>query len=1294
MNVGEKLIYSLVISLSLILSSNIGASTDLIGYSGRLVQTDGTPITGTVDLRFEVFNSTGPTLLETININSVTLSNGIYSTELVIPNYQTHVEDLTGSETLLIRVTDVTNGLTFDYQKILSVPMAFYANKAVTADSIANAAITPDSLDFVGGCLDNQVLIKSGNQFDCINQTAALTVDSTLVNNAGVLGQATVGTAGTYTSVTVDQYGRVTSGSNPEVGSADITDGSIVDADISSTAAISWSKINAPTIDKTYVGLGNVLNVAQIPASDLDNSGTLDSSTQVPSELAVKGYVDTYADAKVIDDMSGTQTTIAPSVNSVKNYVTTEIGNVNQTQWTTTGSDIYYNSGNVGVGTTTPTYPLHVQNATWAEIGIEGTTSAAGASLNLLGHEDKKSAIRMQTGNSAASYWDIMAFGSNSVATSSQNELHFNFFNGANNTALVLEGNTGNIGVGTAAPTQKLTVDGNINVTTTNDICIDGGNCLSTVGSGDGTVTSVSTGTGLTGGPITTTGTINVDVGTSANQIPQIGAGGKLADSIINYNPAIDVALTGFTNGTASSVVATDTVLQAFGKVQAQLDAHASSIAGNAITDTDDVAEGTTNLYFSNTRAQTAAVVNSTAGSETVQAPSVDAMKSYVLAQTGAINESQWTTTGSDIYFNTGDVGVGTTTPTAKMDITGDISLNTAEYQWAQRISLPHADASVGNRALLTLTPGVQNTKVIIRSVRTTADSSSIINMEFDVAFTNGGNTFKVVSANISNNFVGYQWYFDSSTQTASLRFGQSGNSFAYNVYISSTKPNIPTLTVDAGTPPTGVAMTPDYIINSNGNDFKITKNGVDEFNILSSGNIGIGTTTPTQKLTVDGGMNVTTGNDICIDGSGCLSTVVAASGEQNTASSAGGASLVLAKSGTDLPFKGLTATSDIALTENANDIQIGVNTSNGANELLRLDGSGRVPSSVVDGTTVLNTPLTGYTVGTNSVLAATDTVLDAYGKLQAQINANYTAITGLDTDDVAEGTNLYFTTARAQTAAVVNSTAGTETTQAPSVSAVKNYVTTQMGTINQSQWTTNGSNIYFNTGNVGIGTTTPQNLLHVSGALNSHIYLEDRSGGVDNKIWSFNNNDGVLYLGQRNDDASYKNTHMTIDTLGNIGVGTITPSEKLHVAGNVIAASYLYTSDERFKENVETIIDPLHKVRSLRGVTFDWKTDEFPDRNFPQEKTVGFIAQEVEKVQPELVKTSKDGYKSVQYGNITALLVEAVKSISEQLDKLFSNDEEVKREIASLKEENEQLKAEMQEMRAAIKELQKANKE
>ncbi len=1344
-------IFTFILAFSLsFLSLNLYASTSKLGYSGRLVLSNGTPVTGTPNLKFDIFYSNDlPTVIATQTINSVPLSNGIYTVELDFDNLGSFdplysstadvIDKIPSGQTLVIRVTDVTdvgNPIAYDYQNILATPISVYANHAALSDNLVIAAT----------CSPGQVVsVNASNELECVNQTAAVSVDSTLVNNAGVIGLPNLVTDNTtYYSVVVDAQGRVKSGNTtpPSTTANDIQDNLIVDADINTSAAIAWSKINAPTIDKTYVGLANVANVAQIPASDLDNSGTLDSATQVPSELAVKSYVDTtaqsMADAKVINSMAGTQTDTAPSVDSVKNYVTAQTSAITSSQWTTTGSDLYYNTGNIGIGTTTPTYPLHIQSATWAEIGIEGTTSAAGASLNLLGHEDKKSAIRMQTGNTASAYWDIMAFGLNSAATTSRNELHFNFFNGSNNTALVLDGDTGNVGIGMDEPTEKLDVAGKVKAT---ELCI-AADCRAAWPTGNaGTVTAVTGGTGLTGGTITSSGTLAVDVGTTNGKIAQVGAGDKLADSIINYNPAIDVALTGFTTGAASSVLATDTVIQAFQKVQGQLNSHASSLAAISAYDTDDIGEGSTNLYHTDARAKTAAVVNSTVGSETDQAPSVAAIKSYVDNRA-----TQWTTAGSDIHYPTGNIGIGVTTPYSLLDINGvdkTVSLAAAR-DFPAMLRLNSTDPAIGAETNILFTSNYSGSSKVanasIASIQETDGANADYGQAALVFRTSGPliadlNKERMRIDGTGNVGIGVASPGHKLTVNGGANFATASGTQPF--YISRAGATVEAFSLTVG----DTASFFDLIEDNGEPDFQdmnfrlIYEGGathtylrtlasgpnagdVDVYLQSSGGNVAIGNIAPTQKLTVDGGMNVTTGNDICIDGAGCLSTVVAASGEQNTASSAGGTSLYKTKTGTDLVFKGLTASSDLTLTANTDDVNLAVNTSNGANELLRLDASGRVPSSVIDGSTVLSTPLTGYSVGANSALVATDTVLDAYGKLQAQINANYTAITGLaDTDDLAEGaTNLYFTNGRAQTAAVVNSTAGTETVQAPSVSAMKSYVTTQIGGVNQSQWTTTGSDIYYNTGKVGIGTSVPtSDLLIVHGVrqlsstglgglvvqsgndqVGMQVFDIDGDGATgDDKIpsvtWGDNPSDPLVFA--RYTSGSSYTEYMRLTGTGELGLGTDAPSERLHVAGNVLAAAYLYTSDERFKENVETIIDPLHKVNSLRGVTFDWKTDEFPERNFPKEKTVGFIAQEVEKVQPELVKTGQDGYKSVQYGNITALLVEAVKSISSKIDKLFNNDEEVKREIASLKEENEQLKADMQEMRKAIKELQKANK-
>ena len=103
-------------------------------------------------------------------------------------------------------------------------------------------------------------------------------------------------------------------------------------------------------------------------------------------------------------------------------------------------------------------------------------------------------------------------------------------------------------------------------------------------------------------------------------------------------------------------------------------------------------------------------------------------------------------------------------------------------------------------------------------------------------------------------------------------------------------------------------------------------------------------------------------------------------------------------------------------------------------------------------------------------------------------------------------------------------------------------------------------------------------------------------------------------------------------------------------VCGGTVTAN----SDESLKENIKTIDGALEKVQNLRGVEFDYKSDKT--------HSIGLIAQEVEKVLPDLVHENGDGIKSVAYQNIVAVLIEAVKEQQNQIDSL-------KLQIKSLKD-------------------------
>ena len=74
-------------------------------------------------------------------------------------------------------------------------------------------------------------------------------------------------------------------------------------------------------------------------------------------------------------------------------------------------------------------------------------------------------------------------------------------------------------------------------------------------------------------------------------------------------------------------------------------------------------------------------------------------------------------------------------------------------------------------------------------------------------------------------------------------------------------------------------------------------------------------------------------------------------------------------------------------------------------------------------------------------------------------------------------------------------------------------------------------------------------------------------------------------------------------------------------------------------------------QVQELRGVTYDFRTEEFVDKNFPEYNQLGFIAQEVEAVIPQVVRTDSEGYKAVDYAKITALLTQAIKEQQDIID-------------------------------------------
>jgi hypothetical protein len=108
---------------------------------------------------------------------------------------------------------------------------------------------------------------------------------------------------------------------------------------------------------------------------------------------------------------------------------------------------------------------------------------------------------------------------------------------------------------------------------------------------------------------------------------------------------------------------------------------------------------------------------------------------------------------------------------------------------------------------------------------------------------------------------------------------------------------------------------------------------------------------------------------------------------------------------------------------------------------------------------------------------------------------------------------------------------------------------------------------------------------------------------------------------------------------------GNLQVNGNIGVIGTVSATDLIATSDIRLKENIKDIDSALEKVLRMHGVYYTRKNE--------QERKVGVIAQEVEEVLPEVVHTDEVGMKSVSYGSIVGLLIEAIKEQNEQIKKL-----------------------------------------
>lgn len=318
----------------------------------------------------------------------------------------------------------------------------------------------------------------------------------------------------------------------------------------------------------------------------------------------------------------------------------------------------------------------------------------------------------------------------------------------------------------------------------------------------------------------------------------------------------------------------------------------------------------------------------------------------------------------------------------------------------------------------------------------------------------------------------------------------------------------------------------------------------------------------------------------------------------------------------------------------------------------VRINQWGSVSASLSSLDTTISGLSTNYPDLTNipsGIVSASSIASSAQGEVALTTNGNSaTAVDlGLQTTDSPTFIDLALKDFTSVSASLASLTAGTIT--------INNDANNRVLTANGNSTLNGESNLLFDGSTLTINGTTisefrpsDTDIAGLLGASSGSLIQGDENGHVVVGIRGNSNTDSFAVISGDGDyysDTTYDKLAFKVQADGATTVGgNLTVSGSVNVTGDITA---YHTSDARLKDNVTPITNSLDKINQIGGYEFDWN-----DKQSSYEgHDIGVIAQEIEKVLPELVNTRDNGYKAVKYEKLVALLIEAIKELNVKID-------------------------------------------